>query len=30
MRLSRRFEDGDGLGNAETTLAELASCMKDA
>ena len=29
MRLSRRFEDGDGLGNAEATLAELASCMKD-
>src|SRR4029077_13548465 len=23
MRLSRRFEDGDGLGNAEATLAEL-------
>jgi transcription-repair coupling factor (superfamily II helicase) len=30
MRLSRRFEDGDGLANAEATLAELASCMKDA
>jgi transcription-repair coupling factor (superfamily II helicase) len=30
MRLSRRFEDGDGLGNAEATLADLASCMKDA
>ncbi|HEY5241904.1 MAG TPA: transcription-repair coupling factor [Polyangiaceae bacterium] len=29
MRLSRRFPDGDGLGNAEATLAELASCMKD-
>jgi transcription-repair coupling factor (superfamily II helicase) len=30
MRLSRRFADGDGLSNAEATLAELASCMKDA
>jgi transcription-repair coupling factor (superfamily II helicase) len=30
MRLSRRFDDGDGLGNAEATLAELASCLKDA
>jgi transcription-repair coupling factor (superfamily II helicase) len=29
MRLSRRFEDGDGLANAEATLAELASCLKD-
>jgi transcription-repair coupling factor (superfamily II helicase) len=29
MRLSRRFDDGDGLANAEATLAELASCMKD-
>jgi transcription-repair coupling factor (superfamily II helicase) len=30
MRLTRRFEDGDGLSNAETTLAELAQCMKEA
>ena len=29
MRLSRRFADGDGLSNAEATLAELAPCMKD-
>jgi transcription-repair coupling factor (superfamily II helicase) len=31
MRLSRRFDGapGDGLANAETTLAELAGCMKD-
>ncbi|HEY3822561.1 MAG TPA: transcription-repair coupling factor, partial [Polyangiaceae bacterium] len=29
MRLSRRFAEGDGLGNAEATLAELASCLKD-
>jgi transcription-repair coupling factor (superfamily II helicase) len=29
MRLSRRFEEGDGLSNAETTLAELVPCMKD-
>jgi transcription-repair coupling factor (superfamily II helicase) len=29
MRLTRRFDAGDGLSNAETTLAELARCMKD-
>jgi transcription-repair coupling factor (superfamily II helicase) len=29
MRLSRRFDEGDGLGNAELTLGELASCVKD-
>jgi transcription-repair coupling factor (superfamily II helicase) len=29
MRLSRRFDEGDGLSNAETVLAELAECMKD-
>jgi transcription-repair coupling factor (superfamily II helicase) len=29
MRLSRRFEAGDGLTNAETTLAELAACTRD-
>ena len=29
MRLSRRFDAGDGLTNAETTLAELAACAKD-
>ncbi|HEY6463092.1 MAG TPA: TRCF domain-containing protein, partial [Polyangiaceae bacterium] len=29
MRLSRRFDEGDGLANAEATLAELSSCMKD-
>jgi transcription-repair coupling factor (superfamily II helicase) len=29
MRLTRRFDEGDGLSNAETTLAELAACMKD-
>jgi transcription-repair coupling factor (superfamily II helicase) len=30
MRLSRRFDPGaDGLANAETTLAELAACLKD-
>ena len=29
MRLSRRFDAGDGLTNAETTLAELAPCMRD-
>jgi transcription-repair coupling factor (superfamily II helicase) len=30
MRLSRRFDAGDGLANAEATLAELAGCAKDA
>jgi transcription-repair coupling factor (superfamily II helicase) len=30
MRLSRRFDQGDGLANAETTLAELAGCLKEA
>ena len=31
MRLSRRFESGgDGLANAESALAELAKCTKDA
>jgi transcription-repair coupling factor (superfamily II helicase) len=30
MRLTRRFAQGDGLTNAETTLAELAGCMKEA
>jgi transcription-repair coupling factor (superfamily II helicase) len=30
MRLSRRFAEGDGLANAETVLAELAECTKDA
>ena len=30
MRLTRRFEQGDGLTNAETTLAELSGCMKEA
>jgi transcription-repair coupling factor (superfamily II helicase) len=29
MRLTRRFDAGDGLSNAETTLAELARCVKD-
>jgi transcription-repair coupling factor (superfamily II helicase) len=29
MRLSRRFEAGDGLANAEATLADLAGCMKE-
>ena len=29
MRLSRRFDQGDGLANAETTLSELASCMRE-
>jgi transcription-repair coupling factor (superfamily II helicase) len=31
MRLSRRFDaaSGDGLANAETTLAELTGCVKD-
>jgi hypothetical protein len=30
MRLSRRFDGTEsGLANAETLLAELASCMKD-
>ncbi len=29
MRLTRRFAEGDGLSNAETTLGELARCMKD-
>jgi transcription-repair coupling factor (superfamily II helicase) len=29
MRLSRRFESGDGLTNAETTLAELTACARD-
>ena len=31
MRLSRRFDEGagDGLANAETTLAELAVCLRD-
>jgi transcription-repair coupling factor (superfamily II helicase) len=28
MRLSRRFDEGDGLGNAEHALSELASRMK--
>ena len=30
MRLTRRFDDGDGLANAETTLSELSGCMKEA
>jgi transcription-repair coupling factor (superfamily II helicase) len=31
MRLSRRFDPGgDGLSNAETSLSELAGCLKDA
>jgi transcription-repair coupling factor (superfamily II helicase) len=29
MRLSRRFDAGDGLTNAEATLAELAGCMRE-
>jgi transcription-repair coupling factor (superfamily II helicase) len=29
MRLTRRFDQGDGLSNAETTLSELAACMKE-
>ncbi len=29
MRLTRRFDDGDGLTNAEVTLADLAGCLKD-
>jgi transcription-repair coupling factor (superfamily II helicase) len=29
MRLTRRFSGGDGIGNAETALVELASAMKD-
>jgi transcription-repair coupling factor (superfamily II helicase) len=29
MRLSRRFEAGDGLANAEATLADLAACMRE-
>jgi transcription-repair coupling factor (superfamily II helicase) len=29
MRLSRRFDAGDGLTNAETTLAELTACARD-
>jgi transcription-repair coupling factor (superfamily II helicase) len=29
MRLSRRFDSGDGLTNAETTLAELTACARD-
>jgi hypothetical protein len=29
MRLSRRFAEGDGLSNAEATLADLAACLKE-
>ncbi|MCL2449039.1 MAG: transcription-repair coupling factor [Polyangiaceae bacterium] len=29
MRLSRRFDDGDGLSNAETALSELADRLRD-
>ncbi len=29
MRLTRRFDEGDGLSNAETTLSELASYTKE-
>ena len=29
MRLTRRFDGGDGLRNCETMLEELAACMRD-
>jgi transcription-repair coupling factor (superfamily II helicase) len=29
MRLTRRFDAGDGLTNAETTLADLSRCLKE-
>ena len=28
MRLTRRFDSGDGLVNAETTLADVSKCIK--